>query len=99
MFSPPVRLILTLLMTYLGVMSFRDGDLFYGTLCIVTIGLLISGYFRHGPIRPAFLAYARGDIQQARKLTDSIRFSEVAGTPIESLLALDSRWVGGLVLR
>ncbi len=36
--------------------------------------LFAVGYFRYGAIRPAFMAMTRGDLDQARRHFDSIKF-------------------------
>lgn len=92
MFSLPVRIFIVVISTAYGVYMLLDGDPF-GYIFLAAAAMFVVGYFRYGPIRPAFLAMQRGQIDVAQKLIETIKFPR--------LLSAQSRayfyWISGVV--
>lgn len=90
MFSLLVRIILIVFALAYGVGQLMDGHP-SGFLFLVAAMMLTFGYFRHGPIRPAFSALQRGDVATARRLVATIKFPQLLSAQSRSYL----HWIHG----
>lgn len=55
--------------------------------------ILALGYFRYGPIRPAFLALQRDDIATSKRLIATIKFPQLLSAQASSYL----HWIHGVI--
>jgi hypothetical protein len=92
MFSLPVRIAFILMAATYGIYKLAGGHQ-SGYLFLAASGLLAFGYFRYGPIRPAFLAMRRGDLTAARKHVQTIKFPKLLSAESRAYL----HWVNGVI--
>ncbi|TWT90639.1 hypothetical protein Mal64_10330 [Pseudobythopirellula maris] len=76
MFTLRVRIILILAATTYGAYKFAYGHE-SAYLVLLAAPLLLWGYFRYGPMRPAFNAMNRGDFDTARQLMETVKFPKL----------------------
>jgi len=92
MFSLPVRIFIVVTAAAYGVYKLANGEQ-SGYMLLAAAGIFVLGYFRYGPIRPAYMAMRRGDLDAARKHIETIKFPK--------LLSAESRaylyWVNGVI--
>jgi len=92
MFSLPVRIVIVLVAASYGGYKLTNGDQ-SGNLLLAAAAIFFIGHFRYGPIRPAFMAMRRGQIDVAQKHIATIKFP--------SLLSPQSRaylhWIHGVI--
>ena len=90
MFSLATRILLILAATAFGTYQLLVGRPI-GIAALAAGGLLLFGYFRYGPIRPAFAAVQTGDIERAERLISTIRFPHLLNTQSRAYL----HWIKG----
>ena len=78
LFSLPVRIALIFIASTVGSYLVAKGELIgYGLIAAAVI--FAVGYFRYGPIRPAFMALQRQQFDKAQRLADTIKFPNLLG--------------------
>ena len=92
MFSLPVRIALIVGASTVGIYLVANGEITgYGLLAAAAI--FAAGYFRYGPIRPAFMALQRQQFDKAQKLADTIRFPNLLGPEARAYY----NWIQGVL--
>jgi len=91
MFTPAVRFTIIALAVAYGCFQLANGD-HAAYILFFAAAILAIGHFRSGPIRPAFVALQRGEIDVARKLVDSIKHPNLLSA--QSLAYL--HWIRGV---
>lgn len=92
MFSLPVRILLILTTAGYGTYQLIGGNS-AGFALIAAAGLFVFGYFRYGPIRPAFSALQQGDIERVERLLRTIRFPNLLNSQSRAYL----HWINGVL--
>ncbi len=92
MFSLPVRILIVVIAAAYAIFKLANGNQ-SGYPILAAAVIIALGYFRYGPIRPAFMAMRRGDLDLAQKHIETIKFPK--------LLSVESRaylhWVNGVI--
>ncbi len=92
MFSLPVRIALIVVALTVGIYLVTTGEIFgYGLTA--TAAIFAVGYFRYGPIRPAFMALQRQQFDRAQNLADTIRFPNLLGPEARAYFC----WIQGVL--
>ena len=73
MFTLPVRIFIVVTVAAYAIYRIANGDESAYVLLLAAV-IIALGYFRYGPIRPAFMAMRRGDLDAAQKLIKTIVF-------------------------
>ncbi len=76
MLSLPVRIFIVVITSAYGVYKLSNGDQF-GYIYLAVAAIFVVGYFRYGPIRPAFIAMRRGQFDIAQQLIATIKFPKL----------------------
>jgi hypothetical protein len=92
MFSNSTRILIVIAAFAYGVFQSVNGNR-SGYLAIAAAVVLMIGYFRYGPIRPAFSALHQGEFDTARQLVTSIRFPNLLSS--QSLAYF--HWINGVL--
>jgi hypothetical protein len=92
MFSFSVRFIIVLVAASNGGYSLANGHR-SGYLWLAAAALIAIGYFRYGPIRPAFLAMQRGRLDVAQKHIETIPFPKLLSAQSHAYL----HWIRGVI--
>src|SRR5262245_38053420 len=92
MFSLQVRIFIVVAAAAYGVYTLANGE-HTGYIFLAAAGLVAIGYFRYGPIRPAFMAMRRGDIDVARKHIETIKFPKLLSAESRAYL----HWITGVI--
>ena len=92
MFSLPVRILLILVMAASGSYLLARGQP-SGYYLLAAAGLLVFGYFRYGPIRPAFVALQHGNTELAKNLIATIRYPNLLNRESRAYL----HWINGML--
>ena len=92
MFSLPTRILLILATTAYGTYQLTVGKP-VGIVLVAAAGLLVFGYFRYGPIRPAFVALQMGNMSAVERLLSTIRFPHLLNNQSKAYL----HWIKGVL--
>ncbi|MCA9258711.1 MAG: hypothetical protein KDA61_05910 [Planctomycetales bacterium] len=92
MFTFPIRILLILVAAGYGTFQVTTGHR-AGFALIAAAGLLAFGYFRYGPIRPAFAALMRGEVDRAERMIATVRFPNLLNSQSRAYFY----WIRGLI--
>lgn len=92
MFSFPVRIIIVVIAAAYGSYKLANGDQ-SGYVWLAAAAIFVIGYFRYGPIRPAFVAMQCGHVDAARKLIETIKFPKLLSAQSRAYL----HWIHGVL--
>lgn len=92
MFTLPQRIGIIILTAGYGVYLLTQGSQLAWVI-FACVAMFVIGYFRYGPIRPAFMAMVNGDLEFARSQSEAIRFPQWLSAQSQAYL----HWIKGVL--
>ncbi len=92
MFTLPIRIIIIVITAAYGSHALANGNE-SGYILLAAAAIFVIGYFRYGPIRPAYMAMRRGYIDVARKHIETIKFPKLLSSQSRAYLY----WICGVI--
>ncbi len=92
MFTTSIRLAIIVIALGSGCFQLTKGNR-SGFVGLIGAAMLIFGFFRYGPIRPAFLALNNGRFSDAERLVASIKFPNLLNAESRAYL----HWIQGVL--
>jgi len=92
MFTLPLRIAIVVASASYGVYELLHGDQL-GYLWLAAAVFFVVGYFRYGPIRPAFKALQRGQFKRAERLVATVKFPNLLSGQFRAYF----HWIHGVL--